>query len=35
MKTLQDNFDPFLLPADRSLLRKHIQRELDEIREGS
>ena len=33
MKTLQDNFDPLLLPADRSLLRKHIQRELDEIRE--
>ena len=33
MKTLQDNFEPLLLPADRSLLRKHIQRELDEIRE--
>ena len=33
MKILQENFDPFLLPADRSLLRKRIQRELDEIRE--
>lgn len=33
MKILQDNFDSLLLPADRSLLRKHIQRELDEIRE--
>ena len=33
MKILQDNFDPLLLPADRSLLRKHIQHELDEIRE--
>ena len=33
MKTLQDNFDPLLLPVDRALLRKHIQRELDEIRE--
>ena len=33
MKILQDNFDLPLLPADRSLLRKHIQRELDEIRE--
>ena len=33
MKILQDNFDLLLLPADRALLRKHIQRELDEIRE--
>lgn len=33
MKTLQDNFEPLLLPADKVLLRKHIQRELDEIRE--
>ena len=33
MKILQDNLDLLLLPADRSLLRKHIQRELDEIRE--
>ena len=33
MKILQDNLDLPLPPADRSLLRKHIQRELDEIRE--
>ena len=33
MKILQDNLDFPLPPADRSLLRKHIQRELDEIRE--
>ena len=33
MKILQDNLDLPLLPADRSLLRKHIQRELKEIRQ--
>jgi hypothetical protein len=33
MKILQNDLDRSLLPVDRSLLRKHIQRELDEIRE--
>ena len=33
METLQKEQDRSLLPVDRSLLRKHIQRELDEIRE--
>ena len=33
METLQKEHNLPLLPVDRSLLRKHIQRELDEIRE--
>ena len=33
METSQKEHDRPLLPVDRSLLRKHIQRELDEIRE--
>ena len=35
MKTLQKGLDLPLLPADETLFRKHIQRELNEIREGS